>query len=73
MANNLNQKDNIGLVVGATVPKDLQIIRDHSPGMPILIPELVLKEEILLQACGLVTKMELDLLISQEVSASLVI
>ena len=38
MANNLNQKDNIGLVVGATVTKDLQIIRDHSPGMPILIP-----------------------------------
>ena len=38
MANNLNQKDNIGLVVGATATKDLQIIRNHSPGMPILIP-----------------------------------
>jgi len=38
MANNLNQKDNIGLVVGATATKDLQIIRDYSPGMPILIP-----------------------------------
>ena len=38
MANNLNYNDNIGLVVGATAPKELQIIRDSSPGMPILIP-----------------------------------
>ncbi len=38
MAKNLNHNNNIGLVVGATAPKDLKIIRSISPGMPILIP-----------------------------------
>ena len=38
MAKNLNHNNNVGLVVGATVPKDLKIIRSITPGMPILIP-----------------------------------
>ena len=38
MAKDLNHNNNIGLVVGATVPEDLKIIRSISPGMPILIP-----------------------------------
>ena len=38
MAKDLNFNNNIGLVVGATAPKDLKIIRSISPGMPILIP-----------------------------------
>ena len=38
MANDLNGKDNIGLVVGATAPRELQMIRDISNGMPLLIP-----------------------------------
>ena len=33
-----NSKNNIGLVVGATHPKELQRIRTMVPGMPILIP-----------------------------------
>ena len=38
MAKDLNQNNNIGLVVGATVPKELKKIRSISQGMPILIP-----------------------------------
>jgi len=38
MARDLNYNNNVGLVVGATVPKDLKIIRSITPSMPILIP-----------------------------------
>ena len=38
MAKDLNYNNNVGLVVGATAPKDLKIIRSISSGMPILIP-----------------------------------
>tara|TARA_Y100000768_G_scaffold338587_1_gene281380 strand:- start:531 stop:1322 length:792 start_codon:yes stop_codon:yes gene_type:complete len=38
MAKDLNHNNNVGLVVGATVPKDLKIIRSIVPVMPILIP-----------------------------------
>ena len=38
MAKDLNKKNNIGLVVGATATNDLKTIREASPGMPILIP-----------------------------------
>ena len=34
----LNKNDNVGLVVGATVPKEIDIIRQHAPGLPLLIP-----------------------------------
>ena len=37
-ANHLNENDNIGLVVGATVPDDLKRIREITPGLPLLIP-----------------------------------
>ena len=33
-----NTRDNIGLVVGSTYPKELQVVRSICPGMPILIP-----------------------------------
>ena len=38
MAKDLNKNNNIGLVVGATAPNELKIIRELSSGMPILIP-----------------------------------
>ena len=38
MAKDLNHNKNIGLVVGATAPKDLKNIRSIAPEMPILIP-----------------------------------
>ena len=38
MAKDLNYNNNVGLVVGATAPKDLKTIRSISLGMPILIP-----------------------------------
>ena len=34
----LNKNDNVGLVVGATVPKEIDIVRQHAPGLPLLIP-----------------------------------
>ena len=34
----LNENDNVGLVVGATVPKEIDIIRQYAPGLPLLIP-----------------------------------
>jgi len=37
-ANALNKLDNVGLVVGATAPKELQMIRNLSPDIPLLIP-----------------------------------
>ena len=37
-ADSLNNKNNIGLVVGATVPQELSIVRDLAPDLPILIP-----------------------------------
>lgn len=33
-----NSHGNIGLVVGATYPEQLKVVRNHCPGMPILIP-----------------------------------
>jgi orotidine-5'-phosphate decarboxylase len=33
-----NTNGNIGLVVGATNPGELKLIREHHPGMPLLIP-----------------------------------
>tara|TARA_B100001121_G_scaffold76011_1_gene67440 strand:- start:991 stop:1725 length:735 start_codon:yes stop_codon:yes gene_type:complete len=38
MAKDLNGNNNVGLVVGATAPKDLKKIRSIAPEMPILIP-----------------------------------
>ena len=38
MAKELNKNNNIGLVVGATVPEELRSIRELSPEMPFLIP-----------------------------------
>lgn len=37
-AGELNTHENIGLVVGATYPEELQIIRKLQPDMPLLIP-----------------------------------
>ena len=37
-ANDMNKNNNIGLVVGATYPDELQIVRDIVPELPILIP-----------------------------------
>ena len=37
-ANSLNKRNNVGLVVGATVPQELSRVRDLSPDLPILIP-----------------------------------
>ena len=37
-ANNLNLKENIGLVVGATAPQELLKVRRLAPELPILIP-----------------------------------
>ena len=34
----LNENDNVGLVVGASVPKEIDIIRQYAPGLPLLIP-----------------------------------
>ena len=34
----LNENDNVGLVVGATIPKEIDIVRQHAPGLPLLIP-----------------------------------
>jgi len=34
----LNEHDNVGLVVGATVPEEIDVIRSHAPGLPLLIP-----------------------------------
>jgi len=37
-ASQWNTNGNIGLVVGATYPEELKLIRQHHPAMPILIP-----------------------------------
>ena len=37
-AQNLNDADNVGLVVGATQPDDLADLRQAAPGLPFLIP-----------------------------------
>jgi len=37
-ANMLNSNDNVGLVVGATAPDELKMIRDVTPNLPFLIP-----------------------------------
>ena len=37
-ANELNEKNNVGLVVGATAPEELNQIRDVVPELPLLIP-----------------------------------
>lgn len=37
-ADSLNKFDNVGLVVGATAPEELQKIRNLSPEIPLLIP-----------------------------------
>ena len=38
MAVEWNQNGNVGLVVGATFPKELSIVRKLAPGIPILVP-----------------------------------
>jgi len=38
MALDLNQNDNVGLVVGATAPDEIETIRKIAPGLPFLIP-----------------------------------
>ena len=38
LINGLNDNDNVGMVVGATVPDELAKIRDAAPGIPMLIP-----------------------------------
>ena len=37
-ANTLNKNNNVGLVVGATVPEELSVIRSLAPDLPLLIP-----------------------------------
>jgi orotidine-5'-phosphate decarboxylase len=37
-ANSLNKNNNVGLVVGATVPNDLERVREISHDLPLLIP-----------------------------------
>jgi len=37
-ANTLNKYNNVGLVVGATAPEELSIIRNLAPDLPLLIP-----------------------------------
>ena len=37
-SSNWNGNGNLGLVVGATSPEQLRVVRDHCPGVPILIP-----------------------------------
>ena len=34
----LNSMNNVGLVIGATVPDEINQIRQHAPGLPFLIP-----------------------------------
>ena len=34
----MNENDNVGLVVGATVPKEIQHVRDLAPDLPLLLP-----------------------------------
>ena len=34
----LNKFNNVGLVVGATVSEEIEIVRSHAPGLPMLIP-----------------------------------
>ncbi len=34
----LNENDNIGLVVGATIPEEIISVRKYAPGLPLLIP-----------------------------------
>lgn len=34
----LNEHNNVGLVVGATFPEEIDTIRSHAPGLPMLIP-----------------------------------
>ena len=36
--NEWNEHGNLGLVVGATQPEDIRVIREHYPDMPLLIP-----------------------------------
>ena len=38
LAVELNENDNVGLVVGATVPKEIQHVRDLAPDLPLLLP-----------------------------------
>ena len=33
-----NKNNNVGIVVGATAPKEISRIRNHAPGLPFLIP-----------------------------------
>lgn len=33
-----NSRGNVGLVVGATYPEELKVVRSNCPGMPILVP-----------------------------------
>lgn len=37
-ASEWNTRGNVGLVVGATYPEELSVVRGHAAGMPILIP-----------------------------------
>jgi len=34
----LNEHNNVGLVVGATIPEEIDTIRSYAPGLPMLIP-----------------------------------
>ena len=38
MASEMNSAGNVGLVVGATKPEEMEAIRNESPGLPWLIP-----------------------------------
>ena len=38
LASGWNTRGNVGLVVGSTYPEQLRVVREHCPGMPILIP-----------------------------------
>jgi orotidine-5'-phosphate decarboxylase len=38
LAANWNEHDNVGLVVGATTPDELEALREHVPDLPFLVP-----------------------------------
>jgi orotidine-5'-phosphate decarboxylase len=38
MVGKWNSRGNVGLVVGATYPEELRVVRSNCPGMPILVP-----------------------------------
>ena len=38
LASEWNERDNVGLVVGATAPEELKRVRERAPDLPFLVP-----------------------------------